>query len=289
MRVSNQMMANRIKVNLNRQTSQMFKVQERIVTGKKINRPSDDPVGIGEALNYRKIISNMEQYGENIEKAKIHIDTVELILDTVTDFLSDAKEIAFDPNVDMRDSFAEDISTIRQQVLQMANSQMNGNYIFGGNLTDTEPFVEAAGVVSYAGDNDAKDYMVGENLIIDIQADGNNIFMGADDIFDVLADLETALLADDTANITGQITRIESALDQLETVRVENAGRSHRLTATKNYYDHYKVNMQDMLSQTEDADMAESIIDLQVQQVAYESTLATSAKMVTRSLVDFIS
>ncbi|MEJ2038413.1 MAG: hypothetical protein P8X55_05695 [Desulfosarcinaceae bacterium] len=124
MRVSSQMMSDRVKNNLFRQAEQLFKIEERIVSGKRINRASDDPIGIGEVLNYRKTLSSLDQYQDNISKAKLHIDTTEQILDTVTQLLSDAKDIASDPNVEMRDTFAEQVATIREQVLQMANSQI---------------------------------------------------------------------------------------------------------------------------------------------------------------------
>lgn len=285
MRVSNQLMADRIKANLFRQSEQLFRIQERIVTGKKINRASDDPVGIGRVLNYRKTLSSLEQYGENITQAKLHIDTTERILDTVNGLLNEAKRIASDPNIEMRESFASQVSTIRQQVLQMANSQINNSYIFAGNLTDSPAF-DAAG--TYLGSNDQKDYLIGDNLEVDLEADGSVIFQGGADVFTVLEDLEAALLAGDTTGITDQMQPLADAIEQLTTVRVENAGRYKRLEATESHYDHFKVNVEDLLSQTEDADIAEAIIDLQVQQVAYESTLATSAKMISPSLIDFL-
>lgn len=285
MRVSNQMMAERIKNSLFRQTDQLFRIQERIVSGKRINRASDDPIGIGEVLNYRKTLSAMEQYQDNIGKAQLHIDTTEQILDTVTGLLSEAKDIASDPNVQMRDTFAEQVSTIRRQVLDMANSQVNGSYIFAGNLTDTRPF-DNAGV--YSGDTGDKSFLIGDSIEISLEADGSRVFQGAVDIFTVLADLETALLAGDATAINAQLTPIANAIEEINTVRVENAGRHKRLEATDTHYEHFKVNVEDLLSRTEDADMAESIIDLQAQQTAYEATMATSAKMITPSLIDFL-
>ena len=285
MRVSNQMMADRIKSNLFKQADQMFRIQERIVTGKRINRASDDPIGIGEVLNYRKTIASLDQYEDNISKAKMHIDTTEQILDTVTQLLTEAKDIASDPNVEMRDTFAEQVDTIRNQVLQMANSQINGNYMFAGNQTDTQPF-DSAG--TYSGDTGDKSFLIGDGIEIGLEADGSRVFQGATDIFTVLDDLETALTAGNAANINAQLTPIADAIDEINTVRVENAGRYKRLEATDTHYQYFKTNVEDLLSRTEDADMAESIIDLQAQQTAYEATMATSAKMITPSLIDFL-
>jgi flagellar hook-associated protein 3 FlgL len=286
MRVSNKMMADSIKTNLFRQAEQLYKTQERIVSGKRINRPSDDPIGVGEVLNYRKTISSLGQYQDNITKANMHIDTTEQILDTVTEMLYEAKDIASDPNVEMRDTFAEEVATIRDQVIQMANSRINGNYIFAGDLTDTQPY-DATGV--YAGDTGSKTFMVGDGIEIDLEADGSRVFQGGSDVFTVLSDLETALLAGDATAINNQIVPLNDAIEQINTVRVENAGRHKRLEATDTHYENFKFNVEELLSHVEDADIAEAIIDLQVQQVAYESTMATSAKMITPSLIDFLN
>lgn len=287
MRITNQMKANNITAQLFKQTERMFKSQEQIVTGKIINRPSDDPVGMSSVLSYRKTLSSLEQYDKNMASAEVHIQTVDDILDMVGDLLTDAKRIAEDPNLDMSANLATEIRTIREQVRQLANQQINGNYIFGGDITDVEPF-NNMGV--YGGDGGTKDVIIGNNVQINIIADGQQIFQGVTDIFAELDDLEADLSAvpPDAAAIKSHALPISEAIDQLKTVRAANAGFYQRLDATKNHNEYFKLNVEDLLSQTEDADMAEAIIQLQSQQTTYESTLATSAMIIQKSLVDFL-
>lgn len=285
MRISNAMMAANIKASLFKQNGQMYKTQEMIVSGKRINRPSDDPIGMSSVMGYRSSISSLDQYSENISQAKIRIDTVENALEIVTQLLHDAKDIAFDTNPDMRLNLAQDVAAIRDQVLQISNYQLNGEYLFAGDLTGTEPF-NAAGV--YAGDNGDAEYMIGQNAQVDIAADGSAIFQGASDIFAVLDTLETELIAGNATGITNQITPIENAIDNINTIRAQNAGDYKRLEATENHYAYFKLNMQDLMSRTEDADLAAAIVDFQAQQTAYESTLATSSMIMQKSLIDFI-
>jgi flagellar hook-associated protein 3 FlgL len=236
-------------------------------------------------MGYRSTISSLEQYIENITNAKMHIDTVENVLGIVTDLLHDAKEIAFDNNPDMRMNLAQDVTAIREQVLQISNYQLNGNYLFSGDMTDTAPF-NAAGV--YAGDNGDANYMIGKNAQVDLAADGSSIFQGVSDIFAVLDTLETELIAGNATGITNQITPLENAIDNINTIRAQNAGDYQRLEATENHYAYFKVNMQDLMSRTEDADIAAAIVDFQAQQTAYESTLATSSMIMQKSLIDFL-
>jgi flagellar hook-associated protein 3 FlgL len=285
MRISNAMMAANIKASLFKQNGQMYKTQETIVSGKRINRPSDDPIGMSSVMGYRSSISSMDQYSENISQAKIRIDTVENALEIVAELLRDAKNIAFDPDPDMRLNLAQDVTAIREQVLQISNYQLNGEYLFAGDLTDTAPF-NAAGV--YAGDNGDAEYMIGQNAQVDIAADGSAIFQGVSDIFTVLDTLETELVAGNPTGITNQITPLDNAIDNINTIRAQNAGDYKRLEATEDHYAYFKLNMQELMSRTEDADLAAAIVDFQAQQTAYESTLATSSILMQKSLIDFI-
>lgn len=288
MRVTNKMMADNIKAQLSRQTEQMNKTQEQIVTGKRINRASDDPSGISSMLSYRTTIAGLDQYNENIDNAKLHIDTVDSVLGMVGDLLGQAKNIAFDTAPDMRADMAQEVSALRDQVLQMANYQLDGKYVFNGDTTDTPPY--NSGTWTYdSGDTGTKDVIIGENLSVGITADGSAIFgPNTNNVFQSLNRLETALNANDAPNIEAEISVLGSAIDRLNTVRAQNAGINKRLEATENHYSYFKSNVQDMLSSTEDADVAGAIIDFKVQQTTYESTLATSSMVLQKSLVDFL-
>jgi flagellar hook-associated protein 3 FlgL len=287
MRISNAMMANNIQNYLFKHTESLLKIQEKIASGKRINRPSDDPIGIGKALDYKKTIAGLDQFNANINNAKMHIEKTEDILGGITDLLAEAKAIAADPDPDMRAMLADQVALIREHVLQLANSKSNGNYIFAGNLTDTQPFDSTTGV--YGGDNGTKNYIIGEGLQLSIEADGSQIFetVGVS-VFDVLSDLETELRADNAAGIAAQLPLLADAVGTLNSTRAVNAGKYQRLDATENHNRVFKVNFQDLLSRTEDTDIVAAAIDLKVQQTAYESTLATAAQIVRPSLIDYM-
>ncbi len=287
MRISNQMMADNITAQLFKQTRRMAETQERIITGKRINRASDDPVGISSVLSYRKAISSIEQYNTNIDQGKLRIDTVDNVLAMVSDLLRQAKNIAYDSVPDMRAFLAEDVATIRDQVLELANYQVDGEYLFSGDASDTAPYNTTTWL--YNGDSGTKDVMIGENMTASLTADGETIFgPDTDNVFNILNDLEAALLVPDPVAIEAQIIRLESASDNITTVRAREAGVYKRLDATANHNAYLKVNVEEMLSKTEDADISEAIIQFQVQQTTYESTLASSSMMIQKSLIDFL-
>lgn len=287
MRITNKMMADNITAQLFRQSEQMARTQEHIITGKRINRASDDPAGISSVLSYRKTIAGLEQYNDNITKAKLHIDTVDSVLGMVGELLREAKEIAYDTAPDMRAELAVEVAALREQVLQMANYQLDDKYVFNGDTTDTAPYSGAPW--TYGPDTGSKDVTIGENLSVSITADGSAIFgPNGNNVFDILDRLETALNAANATAIQAEIAELDAAVDRINTVRTQNAGIYKRLEATENHYSYFKVNVEEMLSKTENADIAEAIIDFQVQKTAYESTLSTSAMVLQKSLIDFL-
>ena len=270
MRVTNKMMADNVTAQLFRQTEQMVKTQEHIISGKRINRPSDDPVEISSVLSYRKSISSLDQYTDNITKAKLHIDTVDDVLGMVSELLREAKEIAYDTNPARRSEMADQVAAIRTQVLQMANYEIDGKYLFAGDSTANQPYDSTT-------------------WLYNVTADGSSIFgLDPNTVFNMLDDLENALNLPDPTAIETQIGRLDSAVDTITTIRARNAGVYKRLEATENHYNYFKVNVQEMLSNTEDANIAEAIINFQVQQTTYESTLATASKIIQKSLIDFL-
>ncbi|MDJ0782879.1 MAG: flagellar hook-associated protein FlgL [Desulfosarcinaceae bacterium] len=286
MRVSNKMLADNITANLFRQTEQIVRKQREVYTGKRINSASDDPIGIGQALRHRKTIAAIEQYQTNIKEARMRIEHDETIFDTVEKLLQQAVDMSLDTNVDNRLLYAEQVSDIREEILQLANSKMGDDYIFGGYQTGTEPFLSDG---TYVGDGGEKAYSIANNIQIDLKTDGSDIFQGAHDVFAVLDQLSTDLTSGTAADIASHAAPLNEVIDHLETVRAQASAAYQRLELTDAHWGTYKVNVENMLSSIEDVDPAEVIVELQALQTAYETSLATSAKIIQPNLMQFLS
>jgi flagellar hook-associated protein 3 FlgL len=288
MRVSNKLMADNILANLRRQTNQLLETQTRILTGKVINKPSDDPIGMGKVLDYRQTLASIDQFDINITNGKSRIEYTENILDSVHDLVSDAKRIAADNNPDSQGALAQEVEDIRSQILQLANSMYDGTYVFSGDATDTKPF-DSSGTYVGSPTGGTKEFMIAPNVEVSVQADGSDIFQGVEDVFTVMDDLKTALQAGDETAIANQIKPLQDVLDHLELTRSDNAAKYRRLEMSEAHWSSFKIGIQNLLSKTEDADMAAEVINLQIQQASYQTSLATSAKIVQPTLMQFLS
>lgn len=289
MRVTNSMMTATVKRNLFRQAEQLARKQETMSSGLRINRPSDDPLGYGKILDYRKTLTSLDQYDRNIQNAKNRIEFIETTLEGVEELIVDAKNWAVNQSgsdsMD-REAAITSVQNIRDQVLQLANSKMGGVYVFSGFQSLTPPFASDG---TYNGDNGYYSIMSADNMEMRVEADGSRIFQGGEDVFDALDQLIVGLQTDDTTLIHDQIDRFEQAQDQIQMVRAESGAKFQQLELVEQQNAKLKLTFEEMLDSTEKANIEETIIDFNNQELAYEMSLNAAAKIIQPTLMNFLS
>ncbi len=289
MRISTRIMADRIKSNLAKQSIQLMRTQLKLATGKRINKPSDDPTGMGKILDCRTTLQTIDQYRENLLDAKTRIEYTETVLGQVSDYINDAKKIASNPDTEDKTALAQEIRHIRQQVLDLSNAKYGANYLFSGHRSDTAPFDQSA-PYAYGGDSGSHQVMVGEGITVKIEADGSEIFVdGGDNLFQVLDDLETALTDPfDPVAAQNAVEPLSRIGERLQLARSNFASDYKRMERTDEYWNNFSNAVESMRQNVEDADITQTAVDMQVQQTAYEVLLATAARVIQPTLVDFL-
>ncbi len=294
MRVTNKLMADTVTGSLFKNVEQLLKTQDILSSGKRINKPSDDPIGIGRVLDYRKTICAINQYDRNIAHGESWLDFTDSTLDSVGDSLIRAKELALSQvnataTAETMRAVAEEVKTIYDHILQLANTKLGNSYIFAGHETDTAPFFRDDDyITSYNGDKGEISIIAGENVEIGINVNGEELFLSEVNIFGVLRELKTGLETNDSAAISDQLEPLDDALDQILKARADAGAKLNRLETTENHWADFKLNIEQMLSDTEDADMIKTVTDLASQETAYQASLAASARVIQPSLLDFL-
>jgi flagellar hook-associated protein 3 FlgL len=163
MRLTNKLMADTVTGNLFKNIDQFLKTQNILSSGKRINKPSDDPIGMGKVLDYRKTICAIDQYDRNIAHGESWLDLTDSTLNAVGDSLIRAKELALSQanataNADTMKAVAEEVKNIYDYLLQLANTKLGNSYIFAGHKTDTPPFSRDDDyIASYNGEAEVTD------------------------------------------------------------------------------------------------------------------------------------
>jgi flagellar hook-associated protein 3 FlgL len=295
MRVTNQLLANTLTSNLSKISEQMLKTQEQVSSGKRINRPSDDPIGMGKVLDYRTTLSQIDQYNKNIVNGQGLLQQTDSTLSDIENLITQAKELAVSQatgtaSAQTRTDTAEAVKNIYDQIVQLANTQYDGSYIFAGNKTDTQPFSRDDDYnVTYSGDSGKIQMIIGENASIDVSTNGEEVLTGGTNVFNSLRDLITGLENNDTTQISNQIDPLGQALNQVVDARSSVGAKLDRLQTTQTHWESFKTNVTKILSGTEDADITTTMTDFSTQQTCYQAALAVSAKVIQKTLLDFLS
>ncbi|AGA56402.1 flagellar hook-associated protein 3 [Thermobacillus composti KWC4] len=300
LRITPGMMHMQLTRNLNRTLTEMSKLQEQMTTGRKINRASDDPVGITYALRYRSELSVNEQYQKNVDMALSWLDFNDTVLQQAQDVLKRLKELAVqgsngtNPDVALN-NIADEVIQLKEQIVDIANSTLNGKYVFNGEKTDVIPYdptVTPFDPSTIETDSGAIYYMVGVGVKLQINLSGNDVFGRpgeADNIFAVFDQIITALQSGNHGGVSAQIANIESRMDKILNQQSEIGARVNRVELMQNRLKDLEINLTDLQSKTEDVDFEKLIIDAKINENIYQASLSVGAKIITPSLVDFLN
>jgi len=264
-------------------------------TEKRVNVASDDPSAVRAIENARSQMTMSDRYIENIETVQDGMDIVDGYLDTVENIMQRIQEIttaAINSSLSDADAvtYADEVATLKEQLVDIANTQVNGKYLFAGFTDDTQPFsVDAvSGDVSYDGTTDIKYVEVGPGETVQSNLTGDVLFTDPVDVFAVFDDLEANLRAGDVAALQVSLDAIEPATDQIRTQRSLMGNDNARLEDNRAMLEEVKLQMKTTLSRYEDADMIEVFSDMTQAETALEAALAVSSRLNSLSLLDYM-
>ncbi len=182
LRVTNQMQQNNALQNIFRIREDLFRANERIATGRRINRPSDDPSGIRLASSLTVSISQAEQFSRNIDNNRIFANEGDNALGAVGLDLIRAQELAIGSlsgtaSAQIRATTALEIRGLIDNLFISANTRVNGQYIFSGTNTLVEPFQrDPGGLAVYTGNSETFDIAIDRNQSVSLTRPGSEVF-----------------------------------------------------------------------------------------------------------------
>jgi flagellar hook-associated protein 3 FlgL len=298
MRVSNKTIYDSAIRDLNRTASSMVAANEVVSTSKRINDLSDDPVGLVAVLGLRSSISNLNQMERNISMGNSWLNASESALNQVNNILSSTKELTVamssaNTNASQREGNINLVDGYLQQIITLANSSTGDRYIFGGTNTDTSPFaLDAAGTqVLYSGNDTAFSLNIGKDTVVSVGKDGKDLFgenWDDSNIFKTLIDLKTSLTNNDVTGIQDAMSKLDAHMKNINGGISDIAGKTIRLDVKQEVITDLKLTGTERMSELEDADLAEAVINLKSKELAYNAALSSSSKMMQLSLVNFL-
>ena len=271
--------------------------QQQLATNKKLNQVSDDPVAAKQSLRYRAEGLQVGKYLDNIDKATSFMSATDQALSDMTSLMDEAKSLAVQgangsQDASSRKTLANSVDSLLSRMIDLSNTVHDGRFLFGGTSTvqTTPPFVRNATDtgVDYLGNLDSFTVAVGPNSPVQVNTDGYSLFKGENDVFKTLVDLKTALNQNDPATVNDLISKVDQAQQQVNSTQGGMGGRLQRLELARSQLEGTKVYLGELVSDAEDADMAEVITQMKLTQTALEAGLQSGAKVLQTTLLDFL-
>ena len=299
MRISTSMLYDLGVSSINTQMAQLLKTQQQVATGRRILAPADDPVGAATALENEKSLGVVNQYVSNIGSARSSLSLEETVLSNVGQVLQNARQDVVNggnPTLSAanKTALATSLRSAYDQLLSLANSRDGqGNYMFSGFKTGTQPFTQSSGAGVYAGDQGQNKLQISASRQIPITDSGQNVFKPGVAGSDPFATIETFITALNSGTVTSSdlttaLNGIDSAMNNVLRVRSAVGTRQNELDSTEITNQDSATQYQSLISQLRDVDYTKAISDLTRQQTGLQAAQKSFTTVQGLSLFNYL-
>lgn len=323
MRITNGMIVNSFLSNLQTNQAKMDKYTGQLASGRKIVRLSDDPVGVFNSLTARQRLANYEQYQRNLVTARNWAEQCESSLQEISSKLTSIKSEVINAaatgikNDGDRQNISLLMNELRNTVKDALNTVVGDQYIFAGYNTSNPPLTfakDADGnetstilyngldLASLTGNEDILKKEKEQNIslevgyglqmsismtAIDVVGVGeNNFFKTMNDIIDLMnSDSSTE---DVVGKLSGYLGKLDKAHNTITSCLVKAGAMTTQIDILDERYAEDIINYNEIRSQIEDIDSAETIMDWKMAEAVYKQSLSAGARVIMPTLLDFL-
>lgn len=268
-------------------------LQEQLITGRRVNRPSDDPSAFAQARLMESLDEQYTQHLRTIDSSRLWVNQTSDALDTLTERFADAydeglKALNDTLNQGDRNAVAGRVEALMEEVIDTLNAKSGGEYLFAGTRTTTEPFDEdGTPTGNLSGERNRQ---IGPNTTLAINISGEHVLDAGDGV-SIVESLQTmidALRGERTVPLEDAVGDVGVARDHLIDLGAELGATARRLGHAELQLQNASIETQRRRSELEDADYFATISAFQQTQTTLEAALSTTASLVQTTLLDYL-
>lgn len=314
MRITNGMMVSRMMLNMNNNLRNMDKEQNDLSTGVKIHRPSDDPVLVARSLKIHTDIAENEQFTRNVDDSYSWLDKTETSLKELNNVLQRVRELSVQAangvlNAEDTQKIQSEVEQLKEHMVKIGNDTYIGRHIFSGFKTD-EKYLNDDGTTNLKNIGGQKiEYQVGVSAkvtvnvtgeqvfgeLVDVVDESGNVVVDGDgnpvkknEMFKTMDDLIGAMKNGDNGKISNLLGDLDKNIENLLQVRGEVGAKMNTVEVIKDRAEEMTLNFTSLLSKTEDTDMGEAVMKLNILESVYKASLSIGARVIQPTLIDFL-
>jgi flagellar hook-associated protein 3 FlgL len=272
-------------------------VQERLASaqgqvsgGKRIEKPSDDPLGAERAMRLNAQLDSTTAHRSSVDESRSWLDATDTALSSVGDIVQRVRELTLkaangSTTPAGRQSIKLEVDQLTEQAKSTLNSAYDGRHLFSGTATDTAPYSAATGD-AYQGDSGAVVRQIGPGVSVQVNMTGDDVLAG---LLPTLRTISAHLASSDIASLgTTDLHALDAGADNLTAKRSQVGAITNRVEAAGQRLDDFYDVTNAFLSKTQDADLPQALTDLSAQQNALQAALRGGATLIQQSLMDYL-
>jgi flagellar hook-associated protein 3 FlgL len=268
---------------------------QQISTGKSVNEPSDNPTSAALLVENNDQATFNSGYLQSLTAVQGQFSTADSTLSSVTSALQQALSLGVEAGggtLSASDlaAIANQLQGIQGQVLSLANTTYQGNYIFAGTLTNAAPFVAGIGPsgVNYVGNTDVNEVSIGSGYNLAVNVPGSQLFSApGNDVFLALTNLIQAVQTN--TGISAAVTAISGASSYLSAQAVFYGNAAEQATSQTTYLNTAKLQLSQQQNTLGGADVAVAATNLSQAETDNQAALAAISKFSQNDLFDYLT
>jgi len=285
-----------LQAQVSRSSAKLQQYQETAASGIKLNKPSDDPSVVASVINAQSQIRSGETFQNTIASASSQLGILDSTMDQLENLMVQAKELvvaAGNGSLGEGDisAYAQQMAMLKEEAFTLANTQVDGKYLFSGYAVNTPPFPDTTDPTLYAGDDNHRELQIGPGQKVVTNLTGSELFQGQGggiNILSLLSDLEQDLGSMNTKQALARLDDLDTSADQVRNSRSKMGITAVRVDEAEIRMKDFTDNMAAKLSDYRDADLIEAYTNLAQQEQALQAALSVTAKISDLSILDYL-
>jgi flagellar hook-associated protein 3 FlgL len=306
MRVTQRLIATTSLQGLHRNMDAIAKLQAQLTSGKTINKPSDDPTGTNSAMQTRQELAGAAQHARNISDGLGRLDATDSALQSMVKQVQRVRDLTVQASNDgamsaaTRAAIQSEVSGIRDSLLGVANTKVQGQPLFGGVTGGSVAYDSATGAyLGFGGTRAvgatpavpviAVSRQISDADVVRVDITGPEAFGDpADgDLFALVGAIASDVVAD-PSQLDDHLNALDAALNRMLTAAADIGTRTNRIETAKQVNADLQLSLTSRSADIENVDLPRTIMNLQMQQTGYEAALSATAKVIQPTLLDFL-
>jgi flagellin-like hook-associated protein FlgL len=277
---------------LNRNLDTFGKLQQQLTSGRLINAPSDSPTGTNQAMQVRSDQAAVEQFGRNISDADSWLSITDSTLQNMLDLTRRVRDLTLqgastgNSSDASRQALATEVASLREGLLGLANTTIQGRPIFGGVGNGAKAYDDSGAYLGMGGAEVTRRVSFTETVRVDLT--GPEAFgpVGSD-LFTVVAQIADDLV-NDPASLDQGLADLDAAMRRMLGGVADVGARAARVDREQQINSDLALTLETQLGEVENVDLPNTIMRLQMQQVGYQAALQATAKAISPTLMDYL-